>query len=116
MEEWQFKAAPFGSTSCTPTLSNQGDDLVTSWKYVWVLCFGFFFFSLSLFYFFSLYGCINSSKCFLKFFNSRHASCKSHGKVDLHLVSVLPEDMVSFVGDHRHENLCRGGSVWRVRI
>lgn len=49
MEEWQFKAAQFGSMSCTPTLSDQGDDLVTSWKYVWGLCFGFFLFSFFFF-------------------------------------------------------------------
>lgn len=107
MEEWQFKAVQFGSTLRTPMLSNQGDDLVTSWKYVWVLGLAFFFF---------FYGCINSSKCFLKFFNSRHASCRSHGRAHLHLVSIFPEDMVSFAGDHRQENLCREGSMWCVHI
>ena len=36
--------------------------------------------------------------------------------MDLHLVSILPEDMISFVGDHRQENLCRGGSMWCVHF
>lgn len=36
--------------------------------------------------------------------------------MNLHLVSLLPEDTVSSVGDHRHKNLCRGGSVRGVCV